>query len=185
MKKKLAMVDLDGTLFDTSRVNFLAYEKALRKYGFSLDYNYFVSFCNGRHYLDFLPPISTADKDVLNQIHDIKCAEYHAFLDQARINQPLIDILKGLKKEYNLAVVTTASKNNCDEILEYFKVKDLFDLIVTKEDVKKVKPDPEGFEYAINHFGVPKSDCIIFEDSAVGMLAAENAQVNCYLVKGF
>ena len=39
MKNKLAIFDLDGTLFDTVPANFAAYERVLRKYGFSLDYH--------------------------------------------------------------------------------------------------------------------------------------------------
>lgn len=54
---KLVIVDLDGTLFDTKDVNYHAYKDAISPYGFDIDYKYYCEFCNGRHYLDFLPQL--------------------------------------------------------------------------------------------------------------------------------
>ena len=53
-KKKLAIFDMDGTLVDTKDVNFYAYKEALEEEGFSLSYEYYCKFCNGRHYTVFL-----------------------------------------------------------------------------------------------------------------------------------
>ena len=66
---KLMMIDLDGTLFDTRMVNYLAYQEAIEPYGYSIDYKYYCNFCNGRHYLDFLPQITTTDLSILSDIH--------------------------------------------------------------------------------------------------------------------
>ena len=52
---KLAIFDMDGTLFNTNNINYYAYKEALDKYNVSIDYEYYCRFCNGRHYLDFLP----------------------------------------------------------------------------------------------------------------------------------
>lgn len=57
MKDKLAIFDLDGTLFDTSRVNYLAYKNALNKFDFDIDYTYYKNFCEGKHYCEFLQSI--------------------------------------------------------------------------------------------------------------------------------
>ena len=50
MKNRLAIFDLDGTLFDTRKVNYQAYKYALDKYGVELDYELFASQFNGRLY---------------------------------------------------------------------------------------------------------------------------------------
>ena len=42
MKTRLALFDLDGTLYDTRRVNFLSYQKALEQFGYTMDYEYFA-----------------------------------------------------------------------------------------------------------------------------------------------
>ncbi len=43
MKNKLAIFDLDGTLFDTKDVNYYAYKDAMSSLNYNLDYGYFVS----------------------------------------------------------------------------------------------------------------------------------------------
>ena len=46
--KKLAVFDLDGTLFDTKDVNFSAYSKVLEELGYKerIDYKYYCDYCN-------------------------------------------------------------------------------------------------------------------------------------------
>ena len=172
---KLVIVDLDGTLFDTKDVNYHAYKEAIAPYGYDMDYKYYCEFCNGRHYLDFLPQITTIDKDILTAMHKAKKEAYKNHLDKAVVNQGLVDIVRKMKSEYKTAVVTTASKRNCYDILQQFDLIDLFDLILTHDDIEKSKPDPEGFLKAMKHFDAQPKDTIIFEDSAVGLEAAERS----------
>jgi len=182
---KLIMVDLDGTLFDTKEVNYLAYQEAIAPYGYTIDYKYYCEFCNGRHYLDFLPQITTTDETILSDMHKRKKTVYSKFLDVARINNGLVDLLKLAKKEYKTALVTTASKENTYNILRQFGLVELFDLILTHDDVAKSKPDPEGYLKAMKYFNVEPEDCLIFEDSGIGIEAAEKSGAECFVVKGY
>lgn len=172
---KLIIVDLDGTLFDTKDVNYHAYKEAIAPYGYDMDYEYYCEFCNGRNYLDFLPQITTTDKDILTAMHKAKKEAYKNHLDKAVVNQGLVDIVRQMKHEYKTAVVTTASKKNCYDILQQFNLTELFDLILTHDDIVKSKPDPEGFLKAMEHFDAEPKDTIIFEDSDVGLEAAERS----------
>lgn len=177
---KLIIVDLDGTLFDTKDVNYYAYKEAIKPYGYDIDYKYYCEFCNGRHYLEFLPQITTRDKEILETIHIEKKKAYKRYLDKAVLNRGLIDIIKAMRAEYKTAVVTTASKKNCYDILEHFELVDLFDLILTHDDIINVKPHPEGFLKAMQHFGADPMETIIFEDSEVGLEAAESSGAYYY-----
>ena len=75
MKKQgLIAVDLDGTLIDTVAVNAESYRRALESFGFTLDYDYYAAYCNGRHYRAFLQPLmggSPSAEDV-ERVHDLK-----------------------------------------------------------------------------------------------------------------
>lgn len=182
---KLIMVDLDGTLFDTKDVNYYAYSEAIRHYGYSIDYDYYCKYCNGRHYLDFLPQITTSDESILKDIHSRKKNAYSKYLSKAKLNKGLLEMLITLKSISKIALVTTASKKNTMDILNKFDVASVFDLIVTHEDIKKSKPDPEGYIKAMRYFGVNPSEAIIFEDSDVGVMAAEKSGAQCFIVKGY
>lgn len=182
---KLIIVDLDGTLFDTKDVNYYAYKEAMEPYGYDLDYAYYCDFCNGRHYMDFLPQITTNDGEILSEMHNRKKEAYKRHLDKAKMNHGLVDIIRALKEKSKVAVVTTASKQNCMEILQQFDILKLFDLVLTRDDIMKSKPDPEGFLKAMDYFKVLPEETIIFEDSDVGLEAAMKSgafyyQTYCY-----
>jgi len=182
---KLIMVDLDGTLFDTRKVNWLAYQEAIKPYGYNIDYIYYCNYCNGRYYLDFLPQVTTQDRDILLDMHSRKKSAYSKYLSEARLNKPLVSLLYYLKDSCKLALVTTASRQNTNEILHTFSLGELFDHIVTHEDITKGKPDPEGYLKVMGFYNVQPEESLIFEDSDVGIKAAENAGVECCIVKGY
>ena len=119
-KKKLAIFDMDGTLVDTKDVNFYAYKEALEEEGFSLSYEYYCKFCNGRHYTVFLPPLVGEDRELLTRIHNKKKAAYSKYLEKAKSNLHLISLIRIMKQEYYCALVTTASRKNCEELLNTF-----------------------------------------------------------------
>ena len=172
---KLALVDLDGTLVDTKDVNYYAYKEAVEKFGYSIDYDYYSKFCNGKHYLQFLPKVTTNDDRTLMAMHKIKQVAYRKYLSYAKLNVHLVNILRLMKQEYKIALVTTASKQNCDDILELFQLRDLFDLVLTYDDITHSKPDPEGFNKAMAFFDAKPEDTVIFEDSDAGLKAAERS----------
>lgn len=184
-KNKLAIFDLDGTLFDTRNANFFSYKKALDKYEIYLDYEYFCKECNGKKYTTFLPDICGFNDERIKEIHEDKKLYYSEFLSKVKVNNELFDIIEQIKKKYYICLVTTASKKNTYDILSYFDKKEIFDLILTQDDIHNPKPNPEGFIRAIEHFKVLRENVIIFEDSDVGVEAALKCTSKVYIVKGF
>lgn len=182
---KTIMVDLDGTLFDTRMVNYMAYKEAFKSYGYNINYEYYCQFCNGRHYLDFLPALTTDNLETIEDIHVKKLELYSSYLELARINSSLVEILEQCKSTYKIALVTTASRKNTEEILHKFGVFELFDAIISQEDVIRKKPDPECYFIAMDLFHCKPEECIIFEDSESGISAAEKTKATVFVVKGF
>ena len=108
----------------------------------------------------------------METVHRRKQALYHECLPAASVNEMLVEIVRSVHDMFNIALVTSASRKNAEEILNFFGHLDLFDLILTQEDVAKKKPDPEGFVLAMRHFGVRPDKTVIFEDSPSGVEAA-------------
>ena len=183
-KKKLAIFDLDGTLFDTSLVNYHAYREALVPYGVELDEAYFTTYCNGRHYTEFLPEIMKTTA-YLKDVHVAKKDAYARNLDKARANTFLLDMIRGIRESYHIAIVTTASRQNTMDILSHFDCVDLFELIITQENITRVKPDPEGFLIAMENFQTEPASTVIFEDSQVGITAARATGAAVMIVDRF
>ncbi len=183
MKKKLAIFDLDGTLFDTVPANFAAYEAVLRNHGFSIDQAYFAAHCNGRYYKDFLPEIMGEDPGLLETVHREKIEVYPQYFPQIRENKGLFSLLESLSGTHHIALVSTAARKSVYAILELFGKAPVFDLILTQAEVPRKKPAPDGFLMAMEHFSCLPEDTIIFEDSPEGIAAAKAAGVQCFIVK--
>ena len=188
LKNKLAIFDLDGTLFDTKDVNYNAYQNAIRmaEIDVKIDYDDFCKLYNGKNYREFLPKIiPNISEEQLKKIHNFKKNIYQEHLDKAKKNDLLFSMIEEIKEKFYISIVTNASKKNVKDILEKFSVKNLFDLLITQEDVKNPKPSAEGFLKAMNYFNISKKNTIIFEDSEIGIQAANKAETNYVKVYGY
>ena len=186
-KQTLILVDLDGTLFDTVAVNAASYRAALEEVGATVTDEYYAKYCNGGYYKTFLRPLPGGDPDpaLVERVHDRKKALYSACLGAARKNEALFALLAAMRPAAHLAVVTTGSRRNAAEILDYFGCRDWFELVLTSEDVTRNKPDPEGYLTAMARFGADAAHTMIFEDSAPGLAAARATGAAVFAVDRF
>jgi HAD superfamily hydrolase (TIGR01509 family) len=82
-----------------------------------------------------------------------------------------------------LAVTSSAVGAEIDAILRRLQLRDAFALIVDGSQVARAKPAPEAYLVTANKLGVAPRDCVVFEDSHVGVLAAKAAQMTCIAVR--
>jgi beta-phosphoglucomutase-like phosphatase (HAD superfamily) len=78
-----------------------------------------------------------------------------------------------------------ASSSSCawvDGWLRRHGIRGLLDVVVARDDVRMVKPDPELFLLAASRLGRPPAACVVFEDSPNGMRAALAAGMRCVAV---
>ncbi|HEX9984462.1 MAG TPA: HAD family phosphatase [Thermoanaerobaculia bacterium] len=74
-----------------------------------------------------------------------------------------------------LAVTSSAVGDAIDAILRRLGLRDYFALIVDGSEVVNGKPDPEAYLLTMRRLGVTAEECIVFEDSHVGVVAAKAA----------
>lgn len=186
-KKFLAVFDMDGTLFDTRKANFHAYNHAINEvFSRSVEYDLFNELSNGQNYKKFLPEIlGKTSNDNIEKIHNLKKVFYLKYLKFAIKNDHLFRVIHSIKDTYVIALATTASKKNAIDILTFFQVIDLFEIIVTQEDVKSLKPDPECYKKIMTECSILPKNTIIFEDSKVGLKAARLSKASVFNVEIF
>ncbi len=188
MKTKLAIFDLDGTLFNTSAVNFMSYDRAIKQSGLALevDFSVFHQISSGKDFKSFLPMLvpGISEKE-MQDVHQAKQNYYHEYLKFAIKNEHLFSLISALGGTYVIALVTNASIKNVRDILNYFEVHDYFDFIISQEDVVLKKPSPEGFLKAIELAEVSINDVLIFEDSDIGIEAAKLCGAKFVRVYGY
>ena len=118
----LICVDLDGTLLDTVPANAASYRAALEEQGFTVTDEYYAQYCNGGYYKQFLRPLMGGDPapEAVERVHDRKKELYSSCLPMVRPNTSLLAILQAMKAAgHDLACVTTGSRKNATEVLEF------------------------------------------------------------------
>ncbi len=177
-KFKLLITDFDGTLVDTFRANFKAYQESFARCGLSLDEEKYRE-CFGYRFDRFMDAVGVEDPAVRAQIKEAKGDLYPNYFSELRVNEALLNMIKRFRLAGGkTAVASTARRKNLMNALEYIGAVDAFDLIVAGEEVTHGKPNPEIYLNVLSHFEVDSSQAIVFEDSPVGMQAAEAANIS-------
>ena len=75
-------------------------------------------------------------------------------------------------------LATMSYRNEADHVLRALELERSLDLVLTREDVEKPKPDPEIYLLAARRLEVPPVECLVVEDSPNGVRAAVAARMN-------
>ncbi len=168
--------DLDGVIADSEPLHRQVEKSLLGELGINIDKDY-----TGIRFDDMIKKISSDTGIDLNvkSLAENKC---NMMIKLSKSNlQPiehsidLINSLSGLK----LAVATGCARNFAEFVLKKFGIYKKFDVIVTSEDVKSGKPDPETFLMASKKLGVDPEKCLAIEDANKGVRSAKSAGMKC------
>jgi beta-phosphoglucomutase len=80
------------------------------------------------------------------------------------------------------AVVSGSAKEDVKTIIDRNFGKDLFDRIITADDIGKGKPNPSSFLVALRKMNVKPSQTMVVENAPLGVQAANNAGTECIVV---
>jgi HAD superfamily hydrolase (TIGR01509 family) len=170
------MVDLDGTLARTAEANLLAYTAALSEVGVTISPERFAASVQGRNWREFLPSM-LSDAGVQADPAAVarrKTELYRTMLPAIAINLPLVALIETCRDRLQMrtALVTSASRASVTELLKVHDLTRLFDTVVTGDDVKHHKPDPEAYALAATQLGVSPEESLVYEDAEVGVASA-------------
>ena len=84
-------------------------------------------------------------------------------------------VLSSLHARYRLGIVTTRSAQDAAAFLNQYGIIELFDVVVTRESTKRLKPHPAPILYAADALGLAPQQCVMVGDTTVDMAAARRA----------
>lgn len=91
------------------------------------------------------------------------------------------EILPLLKKRFKLGVVSGSDRKIVEGFLTSF-FPDIFDVVVTGEDVMQGKPSPEPYIKALKMLKVKKEECVVIENAPLGVESAKRAGMYCIAI---
>ncbi|WP_294612004.1 HAD family phosphatase [uncultured Gilliamella sp.] len=188
MKIKAVLFDMDGVLIEAKDWHYEALNQALQLFGYEINrFEHLTSY-------DGLPTSMklkklTLEKGLPNQLHEFinEMKQQYTVSMIQNLCRPRFNheyALSKLKSEgYRLAVGSNSIRMTIKMMMDYAKLTDYLEFMLSNQDVKNAKPDPEIYLTAMSKMGLSPSECLVVEDNENGIKAAKASGAHLLVVK--
>ncbi|HUL62799.1 MAG TPA: HAD family phosphatase [Methanocella sp.] len=179
---RAALFDMDGVVADTMPLHLKAWQEVFRSCGVAVD-AMDVYLREGMQSAAMARGIAQ-EKGVrlTDEALEEMVAEKTRMFDReaagARAYDGVPGTLRMLRNNgLRIALVTGSKAGSAETVLEAAGVRDLFDVVVTGDDTRKGKPDPDPYLKAIDKVHVNPLDCLVVENAPLGIRSAKAAGI--------
>lgn len=176
---RAVIFDMDGVIIDSE--------------GVYLDYQFeFVRKKNPNARMEQLYPMVGATKqaswEIVSSVVDngqtweelrreFRQRDIYSEIDYTEIYRPEVtDVLRSLKDGgYRLALASSTQLDLVERVLQENGIRQYFEVVVSGNQFKRSKPDPEIYQFTAAQLGVETNECLAVEDSTIGITAAYRA----------
>ncbi len=170
------LFDCDGTIADSMPLHYIAWKKALAEWNCTYEEDLFYSW-GGKPVREIIADLNAMQG--LNMPVDSLAERKEGFyLEQLPNLKVIPEVLEHIEAQHGripMAVVSGSRRSSVTGSLGILGLLDKFDTIVAAEDYKNGKPAPDCFLLAAERLGVAPADCLVFEDTDLGIQAATAA----------
>jgi beta-phosphoglucomutase len=187
--------DFDGVITDSEILHFRAFNAVLTKYGFELTKQEYYKDYLGLSDVDCFKALIGEGRLHIeeSQIRDLGQQKTKVFEQLARTEGRIIEGVREFlqmlsQSRLPTAICSGALRAEIELILDGAKLRSYFDAVVSAEEVKRGKPDPQGFLLALKKLNQPRvqpispGQCVVIEDSHWGLQAARAARMRSIAV---
>jgi beta-phosphoglucomutase len=175
--------DLDGTLVDSEEYHWQSWRDILAPEGLSITYEQFLASFGKKND----PIMREWLGDGYTPARALRLAEAKEDDYRRLVATHGLTALPGAREwltslhaaGWRQAIVTSAPAENAAVMLRALGLGEVFETVVTAEDVSHGKPDPEVFLKGASRLLVPPSHSIVVEDAAAGIEGARRAGMKC------
>ncbi len=173
---KAYLFDCDGTIADSMPLHYVAWKATLAEWKCEFDEKLFYSWGG----MPVLEIISTLNKlqglsMPVEEVAVLKEGKYLEFLPQLKAVPEVLEHVHASHGQIPFAVVSGSRRDSVVASLKALGILDRFETLVCAGDYTKSKPDPEPYLIAAKRLGVKPEDCLVFEDTDMGIESATAA----------
>jgi len=183
---KGVIFDMDGVITDNKDQDFTAWKRVFADFNLNLTFDKYKSFTGmkGEEIVKKYIKPDAREEEAASLTR--RKEEY--FIEE--IKKTKIKPTKGIERFLNdlkvngikMGIGTAAMKFKTNAILEELDLKHYFDVIVSAEEVKKGKPDPETYLKAVEMLDLKINECFVIEDAPNGIEAAKAGDIKCIAI---
>ncbi|EKD85764.1 MAG: phosphatase/phosphohexomutase [uncultured bacterium] len=182
MKKRIKAVifDMDGVIVDSEPLNDQHMQIHFQRIGIKFTVDYVEQF-RGTNSKTVWTKVKQDFNltESLDELITKSRASYIDFLKNKKDIVPVSGVKELLQRlghnHFKTAVTSSASPKRIDLLLDVCRIKNLFDIIVSTDDVVHGKPAPDVYLKTAERLKIPPNQCVVIEDAENGVKAAKSA----------
>jgi HAD superfamily hydrolase (TIGR01509 family) len=180
---KAYLFDCDGTITDSMPAHHRAWRAALGEWGGDFPEDLFYAW-GGRTVVDVITDLN-ARQGLNMPVAEVAARReelFQAMLPEIGAVPGVLEHIEASYRKVPFAVVSGSTRESVTASLSALDLLDRFEALVCAEDYARPKPDPEGYLLAARLLGADPADCLVFEDTELGVAAATAAGMTYVLV---
>ena len=177
------LFDCDGTIVDSMPLHYVAWKAALAEWNCPFDEDLFYAW-GGRPVTAILTSLNEMNQ-LQMPLEIVAKRKEELYYDQLSTLQAIPEVVEHIEARHGeipFAVVSGSRRNSVVSSLKHLNLLEKFDTIVCAEDYQNGKPAPDGFLLAAERLGVAPHECLVFEDTDLGIQAATSAGMASVMV---
>jgi HAD superfamily hydrolase (TIGR01509 family) len=183
--KKTILWDMDGVICDSYSFHLAAWQETFGKRGTKFTEKVFARLFGARN--DFI--VTTVmgkdlpEEDVRSMVEEKEENFRRKSTGNIKAFPGIVKLMNALKKgNFKQALVSSAPQQNIDLVLRELNLAEIFDCVVFGQEVSESKPSPQIYLAAARKLNAAAGDCVVIEDSPLGVKAAKTAGMRCLAV---
>jgi HAD superfamily hydrolase (TIGR01509 family) len=172
------LFDCDGTIADSMPLHYIAWKQALSEQGCDFPEDLFYQWGGMPVHeiistLNHLRGLNMPIEAVAIRKENL----YYEYLPRLTAVPEVLEVIESSHGSLPFAVVSGSTRESVTASLESLNLLEKFETLVCTGDYQRSKPHPEAFLLAAERLGVLPKNCLVFEDTAMGIQAATAAEM--------
>ena len=178
--------DFDGVIIDTETPDYLSWQEVFQSYGVELNRGLWTGLIGGSNdtfdvyqHLEHLTGIK-ANREAIQRRRRVS---YLDVIDSSPLLPGVLEcILEAKQLGLKLGVASSSTREWVEGHLTRRRLLQHFDSTKGRDDVSRVKPEPDLYLSSVSHLGTRSDNALAIEDSSNGITAAKRAGLYCVAV---
>jgi len=170
------LFDCDGTIADSMPLHYVAWKQTLGEWGCPFDEKLFYSW-GGKPPLEIIADLNRM-RELKMPVEAVAERKENLYFEMLPQLKPVPEVLEHIEAQFGripFAVVSGSNRESIKKSLTAVGLLDRFPTLVGSEDYTRSKPAPDAFLVAAERLGIAPKDCLVFEDTVMGIEGATAA----------